>query len=230
VAPQSFTSELHIAVASNFRAPLEQLVAGYEGAKEILISSGSSGTLYAQILNGAPYDIFLSANTEFPLRLEQEMLALPDSRQSYAKGILVIVFRDELLPQARLGHCELLQQENLSIAIANPRHAPYGIAAQQVLDHCDIHDGLIVRGNNINQAFQLWHSGGADIALVAQSQAGDPMLDIPLHWYGDLTQQAVILQRSEMQPQAREFMNWLLSEKIQSEVARLGYQPGSHKP
>lgn len=223
LTPASFANSLHVAVAANFRAPLEKLLPHFAGAESVTISSASSGTLYAQITNGAPYDIFLSANTDFPNRLATAGLALDHSKQIYARGQLVLVYQPQLAELAETGIDRLFAHPGLSVAIANPRLAPYGVAAQQVLDRFSTANLTILRGSNINQAYQLWHSGGADAALVAGSQAGPSGLDIPSDWYGDLSQQAVILQRSDRVDFARQFLDWLLSDATQRMIASMGY-------
>jgi molybdate transport system substrate-binding protein len=229
LAPASFANSLHIAVASNFRAPLESLLAHFSKAESVTISSASSGTLYAQILNGAPYDIFLAANTDFPERLTAAGLALEQSKAHYAVGQLVLVYQPQHTALAEAGIGGFFAHHDLTVAIANPRLAPYGAAAQLVLDRFSTANLTIVRGNNINQAYQLWHSGGADAALVARSQASPPWLDIPSSWYGDLSQQAVILQRSDNVDFARYFMNWLLSDSTQNKIAAMGYGVDEHR-
>lgn len=224
LTPVSFANNLHVAVASNFRLPLEKLLPLYPAAQSVTISSASSGTLYAQILNGAPFDLFLSANTDFSRRLLASGLALEGSNRTYAHGQLVLIYQPQFAPAAAAGIEGFFQQTGMSVAIANPRLAPYGAAAQQVLDRFANVERKVVRGSNINQAYQLWHSGGADAALVAHSQATPAWLDIPRHWYGDLSQQAVILRRSDSLDFARQFLDWLLSKPTQAAIAELGYR------
>ncbi len=229
LSPAILANNLHVAVASNFRVPLEKLLPQFSAAQSVIISSASSGTLYAQILNGAPFDLLLSANTDFPGRLVATGLALEGSKRTYANGQLVLIYQPQLAHKADAGIDALFNHAGMSVAIANPRLAPYGAAAQQVLDRFADVERKVVRGSNINQAYQLWHSGGADIALVARSQAAPPWLDIPRHWYGDLSQQAVILRHSDNIDSARQFLDWLLSPPVQAAIADMGY-PVDEKP
>ena len=170
LSPAACGAALQVAVASNFRSTLEQLAPGFnrEQAEDIKISSGSSGMLYAQIVHGAPFDVFLSADSSYPRRLEQDGLAL--HRRTYARGILVLVYQPELAELAQTGAAAILRRPGLSLAIANPRLAPYGIAAQQVLERLGSKPSPLLRGANISQAYQMWRGGGADAALVARSQ------------------------------------------------------------
>ena len=225
LSPAACGAALQVAVAANFRATLEQLAPGFnrEQAEDIKISSGSSGMLYAQIVHGAPFDVFLSADSRYPLRLEQDGLAL--NRQTYARGILVLVYQPELADLAQSGAAEILSRPGLSLAIANPRLAPYGIAAQQVLEQLGSKPSPLLRGANISQAYQMWSVGGADAALVARSQAQAPWLDLPREWYGDMQQQAVLLRRTPNPTVARDFLQWLLSPAIQAAITGAGFDP-----
>lgn len=172
---------LSIAVASNFRPVLEQLSDAFidhqrtassvfdEQDYQITLSSASSGVLYAQILHGAPYQLFFSANTSYPEKLLASGHGVADSLAVYAVGKVVLVSRRDSVtdtdPEAILSHAK-------RIAIANPRTAPYGVAASELLEHWQIADGAqekLVVGNNITQAWQFFYSGNADVAIVAES-------------------------------------------------------------
>ncbi|MCY4428380.1 MAG: molybdate ABC transporter substrate-binding protein [Halieaceae bacterium] len=224
--PAACGAALQVAVASNFRTTLEQLAPDFNRgqAEDIKVSSGSSGMLYAQIVHGAPFDVFLSADSSYPRRLEQDGLAV--HRRTYARGILVLVYQPELAELAQSGAGAILSRPGLSLAIANPRLAPYGIAAQQVLERLGSTPSPLLRGANISQAYQMWSSGGADAALIARSQAQPPWLDLPREWYGDIQQQAVLLRRTPNLSKARDFLQWLLSPAIQAAIAGAGFNPG----
>ena len=228
LSPAACGTALQVAVASNFRTTLEQLAPDFNRvqAEDIKISSGSSGMLYAQIVHGAPFDVFLSADSSYPRRLEQDGLAV--HRRTYARGILVLVYQPELAKLAQSGAAAVLSRPGLSLAIANPRLAPYGIAAQQVLERLGSKPSPLLRGANISQAYQMWSSGGADAALIARSQALAPWLDLPREWYGDMQQQAVLLRRTPNPDVARDFLQWLLSPSIQAAIAGAGFEAGKH--
>ena len=223
-------TSLQVAVATNFRATLEHLVAEsyLDAGRTLKISSGSSGMLYAQILHGAPFDVFLSADSKFPRRLEQQGLVLDGSRQVYARGLLVLVYQPDLAAVAQAGIAALLTHPGLSLATANPRLSPYGAAAQQVLERVGSTPSPRLQGVNIGQAYQFWHGGGADAGLIARSQAQPPWLDIPRHWYGGLQQQAVVLRHSANRDRARHFLQWLLSPASQAAIVRAGYGQGGN--
>ncbi len=210
-------------MAANFRPTLAALAPQFRH-NALKISSGSSGNLYAQIIHGAPFDVFLSADSRYPIKLEQQHLAVANSRFTYASGILVLVYQPGLAAAANNDMARLLQQMNLTTAIANPALAPYGAAARQVLSRFANTDRQLVTGANSGQAFQMWYTGGADIALVAASQAQPPFFSIPRDWYGDLKQQAVILRQTEKLALAQSFTAWLKSSAIQEQITAVGYE------
>ena len=171
---------LNIATASNFRPVLEQLTQTFseqqdaEGkSHQINISSASSGVIYAQILQGAPFQLFFSANESYPEKLVASGLGMADTLATYAIGKLVMVSRSKSDDLDGKSAAEILSKAK-RIAIANPRTAPYGIAAMEVLERLGVADesqSKLVVGNNIAQAWQFFHSGNADVAIVAVSLA-----------------------------------------------------------
>jgi molybdate transport system substrate-binding protein len=217
-------ADLHVAVAANFSGPLQQLAPLYErgSGHHLLISAGSSGQLATQIRQGAPFDVFLSADVEKPEQLEREGLTVAGSRCIYAIGTLVL-----WSPQAGLvdqsGEVLASQRFHL-LGIANPQTAPYGSAAQQVLQHLKLWDTLntdhrIVTGENITQTWQFAASGGADLAFVALSQVigtnghieGSSWLP-PQSLYSPIEQGAVALAASQQSPAAQSFLHWLRND------------------
>jgi len=178
--------ELRIAVAANFLDTMEVLAETYTRTTEqpVVLSSGSTGKLYAQILNGAPYDLFFSADTERPDLLKNSGFGTDSRRFDYAVGRLVM-----WSPSAdNVGNAPPYISANAInfVAIANPKLAPYGRAAKQTLEFLKIWDqlqGKLVRGENINQAYNFVRSGNADIGMVALSQLiRTQQIDVGSHW------------------------------------------------
>ena len=210
-------AELRVAVASNFLITLEKLaeVFAYETGHKLRISSGSTGKLYTQIRAGAPYDLFLSADTERPERLEREEHTLTDSRVAYAFGQLAFWSRKTNID---LSAEALRAEPPARLALANARTAPYGRAAEQALTALDF-DALPiqrVRGENIGQTFQLAYSGAAEVGLVAYSlvkaqNSGSHWL-LPVESYEPIEQQMVILKSTYKPELARQFQQWMLNE------------------
>jgi len=219
-ADELLADELQVAVAANFLGTLQKLAPLFETASghHLLISGGASGQIYTQITQGAPYDLFLSADKERPQRLEAEGLAVAGSGFTYATGKLVlwsptagVVTDGDGLKKGNFKH----------LAVANPKNAPYGAAAQQVLTELKLWDNLnseqkIVMGESIAQAQQYVASGNAELGFLALAQVigadGKPSGSWwlpPQSLYKTLDQDAVILKRTEHLPAARQFMQWL---------------------
>jgi molybdate transport system substrate-binding protein len=222
VLPQvAGAADVHVAVAANFSGPLQKLAPLYEhsSGNQLIVSQGSSGQLYTQIRQGAPFDVFLSADVDKPLQLERESLTVAGSRFIYAIGRLVL-----WSPQADLIDAEgnvLKAQHYRFIGIANPQTAPYGTAAQQLLTRLGLWEPLnqrkkIVVGENITQTWQFASTGNVDMAFVALSQVLDADGHIPgSSWqppqdlYDPIEQAAVALSGSKQQPEAQAFLIWL---------------------
>lgn len=226
-------AELHVAVAANFLGPLQQLTPVYEKASgnKLLPSAGATGALYAQIQQGAPFDVFLSADRERPQQLETEGLAVAGTRFTYATGRLVL-----WSPQAGAlgsdGAAFLKGGSYRFLAIANPKTAPYGLAAQQVLQKLQLWDALneqkkLVTGESIAQTRQFAATGNADAAFVAASQVIKPDGSFdgsswlpPAELYESIDQDAVLLKRSTEQAAARHFLLWLKSDAAALKIIR----------
>lgn len=220
---------LRVAVASNFRPLLEQLAPQFaqRTGVELEIISASSGTHYSQILNGAPMDVFLSADRQRPELLENQGMAVPGSRRTYALGRLALWQRDGTDITAQTLH---LWPGKL--AIANPQLAPYGAAAQQVLEHLELWSVYaprrLIQGNNVAQALQYVASGNVGLGLVALSDLH--LLDIsrgvwivPVNLHAPIEQQLVILRRSSRLPEGELFSTFLLSADVQRQITAAGY-------
>jgi molybdate transport system substrate-binding protein len=218
--PAARAEELNVAVAANFFGTLQKLAPKFEQASgnKLLLSSGSSGQFYTQIRQGAPFDVLLSADSDRPKQLEAEGLGLAGSRFTYAIGTLVlwspepdVIDRDGKVLRGGTYHM---------IGIADPRNAPYGAAAQQVLTALGLWEQLnqdkkLAVGENINQAWQFAATGNVDMAFVALSQVSDGNVIAGSYWlppqalYTPLQQDAVILTRTGKRALAESFLKWL---------------------
>ncbi len=224
-------AEVHAAVAANFTSTMATLIPPFEASTghRVIASYGSSGTLYAQIKNGAPFEVFLSADVERPRRLVEEGNAIPESRFTYAMGKLVLWSTAADLIDAQ---GEVLRKGDFQhLAIANPKTAPYGIAAQEVLNRLGLWDklqGLIVQGENITQTFQFVASGNAELGFVAASQLGErtdgSFWIPPQSLYGPIEQQAVLLTNGQNNPAAVAFLAYLRSKAAISRIEAAGYK------
>ena len=229
--------EIRIAVAANFTAPMQKIADAFEkntGHKAVL-SFGATGKLYAQISNGAPFEILLSADDETPVRLEQEGLGVPGSRFTYAIGKLVLwspkpgLVDDQgaVLRSGAFGH----------LALANPRLAPCGAAAQQAMQQLGVLDGLrpkIVWGENISQAYQFVATGNAELGFVALSQIRKESGEIEgSHWlvpknlYAPIRQDAVLLVKGKGNIAAQQFLKYLRDGRANAIIAGYGYDLGN---
>jgi molybdate transport system substrate-binding protein len=203
---------------------LEDLGAQYEkqAGRRISVSYGSSGNFVSQIQNGAPFDLFLSADIEYPRKLEAAGLAEPGTLYEYAVGRIVIWMpADAPTDLARLGWKGLLAPAIERIAIANPEHAPYGRAAVAALRNAGVYEQVrrrLVYGENIAQAAQFVVSGSAQAGIVALSLAVSPPMrdgkrwEIPANMYPPIEQAAVILKSGKDKEGARAFLAFLKSE------------------
>ncbi|RMH31403.1 MAG: molybdate ABC transporter substrate-binding protein [Nitrospirae bacterium] len=226
--------EVRIAVSANFAKPLREIAEFFHAqtGHRTIVSHGSSGKLYAQIRHGAPFDVFLSADTTHPRKLEADGLAVPDTRVTYAIGRLVLWSSDPSLLAA--DGPRILSSETFTyLAIANPKTAPYGQAAQHVLEALGLWERLqrrIVRGENIGQAFQFVVSRNAQLGFVARSQILDPDIaglgsrwDVPPELHAPLLQQAILLKRGRNNEAAIAFLQFLTGAEARAVIRRFGY-------
>jgi molybdate transport system substrate-binding protein len=222
--------EIRVAVASNFAGAMREVAQQFEQdyGHDVKLVFGSTGKHYAQIVNGAPFDAFFAADVERPELLEKEQRIQPGSRSTYAFGSLALWSREATLVD-EAG--KILERGDFRrLAIANPRLAPYGRAAQQVLEGRGLWLSLqprLVRGENIGQAFQFVASGNAELGFVALSQLiqsdrhkRGSMWRIPEDLYAPIEQQAVLLTQD---PAAQAFMDFVQGEPARAIIRAHGY-------
>lgn len=226
--------EVFVAVATNFTSCLRELVAEFEQqtGHHVVVSPGSTGKLYAQITNGAPFDVFLSADIRRPKLLEKEGLTVEESRFTYAIGRLTLWSSDPSLVNG--DGAEILRAQLYRyLAIANHKTAPYGAAARQTLRALQLWDTVtphMVQGENIGQTFQFVASGNAELGFVALSQVMDPKMkgigsrwDVPVHLYQPIKQDAVLLTRGKSNRGARTLLDYLQGDEARTLIMRFGY-------
>lgn len=235
---QAQADEIHVAVASNFSGPIEKIARDFEAqtGHSVILAMGSTGRHYAQIKHGAPFEAFFAADAKRPMILEKEGLAVKGSRFTYAIGRLVLWSPENNVVDSKGA---ILKQDAFRhLALANPKLAPYGHAAREVLEHLRLWEALkprMVFGENIGQAFQFVQSGNARLGFVALSQIHQPGRPskgscwiIPQALYSPIEQQAVLLKDN---PAAREFLAFVKKPKALKTIEAYGYQiPGSELP
>ncbi len=216
-----------MAVASNFYPTAAKLARQFEDSSShrVLLSAGSTGKHHAQIKHGAPFDVFLAADSERPMALEKEGIGVKNRRAIYALGRLVLWH-----PKAKSSQQALqsLQSGYRYIAIANPKLAPYGRAAEQTIKSLGVDtEGKLVMGENIAQTYQFVASGAADLGLIAQAQIlSSQQPDEPGVWlvpqdlYQPIVQEA--LQLSDSEP-ASAFFDFLQSDPAKHIIQQAGY-------
>lgn len=227
--------ELPVAVAANFAAPMTEISERFSAQSGCQVRStfAASGQLYAQIRAGAPYALLLSADQASVDKLIEDNLAAADTRTHYATGRLVLWSRDPAYLNDALS--VLRGGTFRHLALANPRTAPYGLAAKQVLEHLGLTDALksrLVEGQSITQAYQFVASGNAELGFVARSQVtrdghllrGSAWL-VPASWHDPLTHEAVLLHGQGNRPEAMALLAFLQSDEARAIIARYGYEP-----
>lgn len=221
------TAQAKVAVAANFTAPMRQIAQRFNESTghRVLVSYGSTGKLYAQILHGAPYHVFLAADRKRPQLVYES--GLGQAPKTYAIGKLVLWSRN---PDSVKGGATLASGSFRKIAIANPKTAPYGAGALQVLEALGVKQRLtpkLVRGDNIAQTYQFVMTGNAQLGFVAASQVlpGSPGSSWvpPQSMYQPLRQDAVLLNKGSHNPAALAFMDFLLGDEAQQIAQRYGY-------
>jgi molybdate transport system substrate-binding protein len=234
--------EITVAAAADMNAVLPEIVARYtkQTGQPVKLLFGSSGNLTNQIRNGAPFDVFFSADEEYPRQLIAEGLAVRDSLYRYAVGRLVLwVPNESTLDLPTLGMTALLDPSVKKIAIANPQHAPYGRAAEAALKHFGLYNQVAARlvlGENVAQAAQFVESGNAQAGLIALSHALAPAMKnkgrywtVPLDSYPMLNQAAVLLSRSKSQAAARLFVEFVRAPEATSLLGAYGFSLPAEK-
>jgi molybdate transport system substrate-binding protein len=214
-----------VAAAADLNVALAELITRYTATHpvDVTVSYGSSGTLFSQLLNGAPFDLFLSADVEYPRRLAARGLAAEGTEFTYAVGRLVLWTRNLSPLDLRSGGVRALADPRVGhIAIANPEHAPYGRAAVAALRSAAVYDAVkpkLIYGENVAQALQFVQSGSADVGLVALSLALSPntrgtgtWTEVPSTDYPRLDQGGVILKSATDPESALAFRDYLVGE------------------
>ncbi len=234
LAAPVIAAEAQVAVAANFASPAKQLAEQFSRATphKLSLSVGSTGKFYAQIVNGAPFDVFLSADDETPARLEREKMAVAGSRFTYAIGKLVL-----WSPSAGLvdGSGSILKTGAFKrLAMANPKLAPYGAAAQQTMEKLGVWQAMqarLVLGENIAQTLQFVSTGNADLGFVALSQILETGKSVPgSHWqvpqalYDPIRQDAALLSRGAANPAARAVLDFLRTAPARELIRASGYE------
>lgn len=230
-------AEIRVAVASNFKYTLQKLATDFEVKTDhdLIVSSASSGKLFAQIVHGAPYDVFLSADEKRADLLIAEKIASADSAYVYALGKLVLISNIES------GHdCKevLISHRLRRLAIANPKIAPYGLAAKQVLDKLGFWQQLqsrLVMGENISQTFQFVYTKNADAGFIARSILNMPMINtggeiehaclwnVPAELYSPIKQKMVVLNKVKNKRATQAFVQYLKSDSAREIILTTGY-------
>ncbi len=232
-----------VAAASDLSLAMNEITANFEKATgcSVRLSTGSSGNFLSQIENGAPFDVFFSADIEYPKKLEAEGLAAPASTYLYAIGKIVLWVRNDSTLDISKGFAELRDPGVHKVAIANPLHAPYGRAAEDALRKAGVYDAVkdkLVLGENISQAAQFAESGNADAGIIALSLAVAPGLKekgrfwrVPETLYAPI-QQGVVVVRASKNPQgAQAFLDFIKTPATAAVLERYGFVlPGKGKP
>lgn len=233
VAGTLHAAEAQVAVAANFAEPIKAVAAVLEKTTghTLQITVGATGRLYAQIKNGAPFDVLLSADTKTPAQLETDGLAQPNSRFTYATGKLVLWSADPAKVDAKGA---VLKGEGFrKLAIANPKTAPYGAASVEVMDKLGLTAALtpkLVQGESIGQTYSFVHTGNAEIGFVAMSQVleggrlkSGSMWVVPQNLYAPIQQDAVLLKSAARNEAALALMKLLQSPNIKTLIRSYGY-------
>ncbi|MGE5386443.1 MAG: molybdate ABC transporter substrate-binding protein [Betaproteobacteria bacterium] len=227
-------AEIQVAVAANFAAPMQQIATDFEretGHKAVL-SFGATGKFYTQIANGAPFEVILAADTETPSRLEKDGLVVPGSRFTYAIGRLALWSPQAGFVDANGAVLKISAFKHL--AVANPKTAPYGAAAVEVMKRLGVFPQLqarLVQGENIAQTYQFVSTGNAELGFVALSQimnggrlgAGSAWI-VPAGLHPPLRQDAALLTRGGNNSAARALLSYLKSPAAQATIRRFGYE------
>lgn len=232
-----------VAAASDLTYAMNEIASNFEKATgcTVRLSLGSSGNFLTQIENGAPFDVFLSADISYPRKLEAEGLAAPGSTYLYAIGKIVLWTRKDSGMDVSKGFSALRDPAVRKIAIANPEHAPYGRAAEEALRQSGVYDAVkdrLVLGENISQAAEFVESGNADAGIVALSLVFSPAMkdkgrawNIPENLYTPIQQGAVVLRAAPNLQGARLFLDYIKMPATAALLERYGFVlPTKRKP
>ena len=235
-AQEKSAPELVIAAAADLSSALKEVADGYENKSgvKVKLSFGASGALTQQIQNGAPFDLFFSADMDYPRQLVAAGAADGASLYQYSVGKLVLwVPADSPLDVEHKGMDVLLDPTVKKIAVANPQHAPYGRAAVAALKHAGIYDQVsdrLVLGENVSQAAQFVESGNAQAGLVALAHAIAPAMqgkgkywEVPTDFYPPLAQGVVVLSHSQHKKEAAEFVQYVKTKEVSELLHKYGF-------
>ncbi|TIH10549.1 molybdate ABC transporter substrate-binding protein [Pseudomonas leptonychotis] len=231
---QVLAEQVQVAVAANFTAPLQAIAAEFEKdtGHTVVASFGATGQLYAQIQHGAPFEVFLSADASTPAKLHSEGLGVKGSRFTYAVGNLV-------LWSATPGYLDgsdavLKANQYRHLALANPKAAPYGLAASEVLEKLGLSEavqGKLVEGQSISQTYQFIATGNAELGFVALSQVykdgqlnGGSAWRVPAELHTPIKQDGLLLKKGVHNPAAVAFIEYLKGAKATAIIRSYGYQ------
>jgi molybdate transport system substrate-binding protein len=229
----ALAEQVLVAVAANFVPPFREVATEFEKATghTVQVASGSSGNFYSQIKNGAPYDVFFSADVERPKLLEDEGLGVHGSRFTYALGRLVLWSPD---PNLVKGEDTLRSESFKRLAIANPKTAPYGMAARQAMQKLGVWETVqprLVMGENLGQTMGFIESGNAQLGFLALSQVMDLKLkgkggrwDVPIHLHEPIKQDVVLLVKGKDNPAAKALMEFVGGPQATAIIERYGYE------
>jgi molybdate transport system substrate-binding protein len=227
--------EVRVAAAADLKFAMSDLARQYEQrtGNKVDATYGSSGNIFSQLQNGAPFDVFLSADIDYPRKLEAAGLAEPGTLYEYAVGRIAIWMPpDATIDVATLGWAALLDAKVQKIAIANPEHAPYGRAAVAALRKAGIYErvaGKLVYGENISQAAQFVQSGNAQAGIVALSLATSPAMtdgkrwEIPAQMHPPIRQAAIVLKSAKNKEAAKAFLEFVKSETGRATFVKYGF-------
>jgi molybdate transport system substrate-binding protein len=223
--------QTQVAVAANFIEPAKEIATAFERATghHATLSFGASGALYTQIAQGAPFEILLSADAERPRKAEQDGLAVPGSRFTYATGRLILYSATPGLIDAKA--LVLKRGAFAHIAVADPAVAPYGVAAVEAMQALGVYPALaprLVKGGSLAQAYQFVATGAAELGFVAASQViavrGGSRWSVPESLHKPIIQQAVLLKTGASNPTARAFLRFLRQPQAVAIIRHFGYQ------
>ena len=224
--------EVNVAVAANFAEPIKEIAKQFQQTTghRLVISTGATGKFYAQIKNGAPFDVLLAADQETPTKLEQEGNAVAGTRFTYAVGELVLWSAQ---PNVVDSNGAVLRGQSFAhLAMANPKLAPYGRAAQQTLERMGLMEQVrpkLVTGENIGQTYQFVYTGNAQLGFVARSQVQSDRGISGSYWlihknmYSPIIQQAIILNHGKDNAGAKQLMQHLKTPAAKNIIRRYGY-------
>ena len=231
----ALAEEITIAAASDLNFAFREIATEYENTtgNHVRLTLGSSGNFFAQIQNGAPFDLYFSADIAYPRNLEEAGLTVPGSLYQYAVGRIVLWTGHESRIDVTKGFEALREPTIRKIAIANPKHAPYGRAAVAAMEYFKVYDQVkdrLILGENISQAAQFIESGACDVGIIALSLAVAPAMkskgtywEVPADAHLPLEQGAVILKSSKNQEAARQFLEFIKGPNGQEIMKRYGF-------